>query len=77
MLAEGIDAAEFVPATASLLFEWAQREGKTLEHMRLVIVSSEAWRNEKYVFFKTPVRPADAADQRLRPDRGDDRQHVV
>ena len=52
MLAEGIDGAEFVPATASLLFEYAEREGKTLEHMRLVVVSSEAWRNDKYAFFK-------------------------
>lgn len=57
MIAEGIDAAEFVPATASLLFEWAQREGKTLGHMRLVVVSSEAWRNEKYAFFKTLCGP--------------------
>jgi amino acid adenylation domain-containing protein len=53
MLAEGIDAAEFVPATASLLFEYLQREGRTLGHMRLVIVSSEAWRNDRYVFFKS------------------------
>ncbi len=52
MLREGIDAGEFVPATASLLFEYAEREGKTLEHMRLVVVSSEAWRTEKYAFFK-------------------------
>jgi amino acid adenylation domain-containing protein len=52
MLAEGIDAAEFVPATASLLFEYAEREGKRLDHMRLVVVSSEAWRTDKYAFFK-------------------------
>ena len=58
MLAEGIDAAEFVPATASLLFEYAEREGKTLDHMRLVVVSSEAWRNDKYEFFKSLCGPA-------------------
>src|SRR5579875_2843872 len=52
MLAEGIDMAEFVPATANLMFEWCEREGKTMEHMRLVVVSSEAWRNERYVMFK-------------------------
>jgi amino acid adenylation domain-containing protein len=52
MLREGIDAAEFVPATASLLFEHAEREGKTLDHMRLIVVSSEAWRNDKYEYFK-------------------------
>jgi amino acid adenylation domain-containing protein len=52
MLREQIDMAEFVPATASMLFEWAEREGKKLDFMRLVVVSSEAWRNEKYAFFK-------------------------
>ena len=51
MLEEGIDAAEFVPATASMLFEHVESEGTTLEHMRLVIVSSEAWTNEKCKFF--------------------------
>src|SRR5256714_4904659 len=40
MLEERIDAAEFVPATASLLFEYAQSEGETLDHMRLVVASS-------------------------------------
>jgi amino acid adenylation domain-containing protein len=57
MLAEGIDAAEFVPASASLLFEWAECEGKTLDHMRLVVVSSEAWRTDKYEFFKRLCGP--------------------
>jgi amino acid adenylation domain-containing protein len=47
MLEEGIDAAEFVPATAWLLFEYLKSVGKTLDHMRLVIVGSEAWRSEK------------------------------
>ncbi len=72
MLSEGIDAAEFVPATASLLFEYVEREGRSLDHMRLVIVSSEAWRNETLRLLQEPVRSADAADQLLRPDRGDD-----
>ncbi|HEX3693490.1 MAG TPA: amino acid adenylation domain-containing protein [Solirubrobacteraceae bacterium] len=52
MLREKIDAAEFVPASASLLFEYAERESLRLDFMRLVVVSSEAWRNEKYAFFK-------------------------
>jgi amino acid adenylation domain-containing protein len=52
MVRERIDMAEFVPATASLLFEHAEREGQRLDFMRLVVVSSEAWRNEKYAFFK-------------------------
>jgi amino acid adenylation domain-containing protein len=58
MLREGIDTAEFVPATAALLFEWAERERKTLDHMRLVIVSSEAWRNEKYAYYKSLCGPS-------------------
>ncbi len=57
IVGEGIDAAEFVPATASLLFEWAQREGRRLETMRLVVVGSEAWRNEKYWFFESLCGP--------------------
>jgi amino acid adenylation domain-containing protein len=57
MLREGIDAAEFVPATASLLFEYVERERKSLDHMRLVIVSSEAWRNERYTEFKRLCGP--------------------
>jgi amino acid adenylation domain-containing protein len=57
ILREGIDAAEFVPATASLLFEYAQRESKTLDHMRLIVVGSEAWRTDKYEFFKTLCGP--------------------
>jgi amino acid adenylation domain-containing protein len=57
MVEQGVDAAEFVPATASLLFEYAEREGKTMDHMRLVIVSSEAWRTDKYAFFKRLCGP--------------------
>ena len=52
MRRERVDAAEFVPATASLLFEHLEREGGRLDFMKLVIVSSEAWRNEKYLFFR-------------------------
>jgi amino acid adenylation domain-containing protein len=57
MVRESVDAAEFVPATASLLFEYVQRESKQLDFMRLIVVSSEAWRNEKYVFFKSLCGP--------------------
>jgi non-ribosomal peptide synthetase component F len=53
MVREQIDMAEFVPATASLLFEYAQREGKRLDFMRLIVVSSEGWRSDKYEFFKS------------------------
>jgi amino acid adenylation domain-containing protein len=54
---QSIDAAEFVPATAMLLFEYLQREGKRLDGMRLLAVASEAWRNEKYDVFKSLCGP--------------------
>jgi amino acid adenylation domain-containing protein len=57
MVREGIDTAEFVPATATMLFEHAEREGRRLDFMRMVIVSSEAWRNEKHEFFKRLCGP--------------------
>jgi amino acid adenylation domain-containing protein len=57
MVREGVDTAEFVPATATLLFEHAKREGRRLDFMRMVVVSSEAWRNEKHEFFKSLCGP--------------------
>jgi len=57
MIREGVDMAEFVPATASMLFEHLEREGDRLDFMKLVVVSSEAWRNEKYEFFRTLCGP--------------------
>jgi amino acid adenylation domain-containing protein len=57
MLREEIDMAEFVPATASMLFEHLERQGDRLDFMKLVVVSSEAWRNEKYEFFRTLCGP--------------------
>ena len=54
---EGVDAAEFVPATASLLFEYAEREGLSLQNIRLLAVASEAWRNEKYDLYKRLTGP--------------------
>jgi amino acid adenylation domain-containing protein len=52
MVAERIDCAEFVPATASLLFEHVERIGRTLDFMRVLVVSSEGWRTDKYAYFK-------------------------
>jgi hypothetical protein len=49
---EGVDAAEFVPATATMLFEWAKENDRSVDFMRLVVVSSEAWRTDQYVFFR-------------------------
>jgi non-ribosomal peptide synthetase component F len=52
MVSEGVDAAEFVPAVAVPLFEYAERTGRLLDFMRLVVVSSEAWRTERYELFR-------------------------
>jgi amino acid adenylation domain-containing protein len=45
---EQIDCAEFVPAVTSLLFEHVESIGKTLDFMRVLIVSSEGWRTDKH-----------------------------
>ncbi len=49
---ERVDAAEFVPATASLLFDHVEREGASLEGLRFVTIGGEPWRNERYTAFK-------------------------
>jgi amino acid adenylation domain-containing protein len=49
---EGVDAVELVPATASLLFEYAAREGKRLDFMRFIAIGGEGWRNDKYASFR-------------------------
>ena len=43
MLSEGVDGAEFVPAVARVLAGQLERAGGSLELMRLVVVSSDAW----------------------------------
>jgi amino acid adenylation domain-containing protein len=57
MVAEGVDAAEFVPTAATLLFEWAEREGKPLGFMRFIAVGGEPWRNDKYAYFRRLLGP--------------------
>ncbi len=52
MRSAGVDCAEFVPSVATLLFEHVERLGQSLDFMRVLIVSSEPWRNEKAAFFK-------------------------
>ena len=52
MVREGVDAAEFVPATASLLFDYMEREGKPLESLKFLAIGREPWRNDQYVQFK-------------------------
>ena len=77
MLAEGIDAAEFVPATASLLFEYAEREGQDARaHAAGRRVQRGVAKRQVHLLQGT-VRAADPPDQRVRADRGHDRQHLV
>ena len=45
--------------------------------MRVVVVSSEGWRTERHDFYRRLCGPTHPSDQRVRPDRGDDRQHVL
>jgi amino acid adenylation domain-containing protein len=52
LVREGVDAAEFVPATATLLFEHAEREGLSLSFFRFLAIGGEPWRTDRYVEFK-------------------------
>jgi amino acid adenylation domain-containing protein len=54
---EGVDAAELVPATAALLFEHVEREGKSLEGLKFLAIGGEPWRNDKYLQFKRLLDP--------------------
>lgn len=58
MVREGVDAAEFVPATAVLLFEHAEREGLSLSFFRLLAIGGEPWRTDLYVRFKRQLGDA-------------------
>lgn len=57
MVREGVDAGELVPATASLLFDYVEREGKSLDFLKFLAVGGEPWRNDKYVQFKRLLGP--------------------
>jgi amino acid adenylation domain-containing protein len=48
MLEEAVDCAEFVPAVATMLAEHVESLGRTLEFMRVLVVSSEGWRTDKH-----------------------------
>jgi amino acid adenylation domain-containing protein len=43
MRAERVDGAEFVPAVVRALVEHVERAGESLDFMRLLVVSSDAW----------------------------------
>jgi amino acid adenylation domain-containing protein len=48
MVEEAVDCAEFVPAVATMLVEYVEGVGRNLEFMRVIVVSSEGWRTDKY-----------------------------
>ena len=52
MRRESVDAAEFVPADRDHALRLGEQNGERLDFMKLVIVSSEAWRTEQYAFFR-------------------------
>ena len=58
MLEEAVDCAEFVPAVATLLFEHVESVGRTLDFMRVVVVSSEGWRSDKHEFYERLCGPS-------------------
>ena len=57
MVREGVDAAEFVPATASLLFDYAEREGQPLQFLKFLAIGGEPWGSDKYVQFRRLLGP--------------------
>jgi amino acid adenylation domain-containing protein len=57
MVEQGVDAVELVPATAGLLFEYAEREGKRLDFMRLISIGGEAWRTDRYAAYRRLCGP--------------------
>jgi amino acid adenylation domain-containing protein len=48
MVEESIDCAEFVPAVTTMLVEHVESVGRTLDFMRVIVVSSEGWRTDKH-----------------------------
>ena len=57
LVAESVDTVELVPTTATLLFDYARREEKPLDFMRLISIGGEAWRTDRYLSFKQSCGP--------------------
>ena len=57
MVREQVEAAEFVPASAKLLFEHVERSGLSLDFMRLLSIGGEAWRADAYALFRRVCGP--------------------
>src|SRR5581483_317337 len=48
LLAEEVEAAEFVPAVIRPLMQYLEESGRRLEQMKLVIVGSDTWQKAEY-----------------------------
>ena len=56
--AEQVEAAEFVPAVFRLLAEHLQAQGRTLPHVKLLVVASDNWYVHEYRRYRTLLQPA-------------------
>jgi amino acid adenylation domain-containing protein len=57
MVRERVDAAEFVPVTAAMFFDYVERENKPLDFLKFLAIGGEPWRNDKYLQFKRLLGP--------------------
>ncbi|MFI6574196.1 amino acid adenylation domain-containing protein [Nocardiopsis sp. NPDC050513] len=49
MVRERVDCGEFVPSVVRGLMAHCERDGRSLDFLRLVVVGSDVWRNEEYL----------------------------
>ena len=54
---EEVDAVEFVPAVAAMLFEHVERSGKRLDCLRFVAIGGEPWRTDAYARYRALLAP--------------------
>ena len=73
---EQIGFAEFVPAVVDGLVAHLERSPRSLQDLRLVAVGSDRWHAGLHERLRR-VLLSSAHRELLRPDRGDDRQHVL
>ncbi|WP_394329293.1 amino acid adenylation domain-containing protein [Nocardiopsis sp. CNR-923] len=49
MVRERVDCGEFVPSVVRGLMAHCERDGRSLDFMRLLVVGSDVWKNEEYL----------------------------
>ena len=74
---ERIECLELVPALADALATHLERQGEDLGGVRLLAVGSDTVRGRLYRRLCRLVEARRPGGQLLRPDRGDDRQHLL